>query len=156
MTTLLTRDQVDTLRSIGDGALALMALWMIDLNYPGRASKAQEIAMCVRKDARTVEKQLNELCASNRAANTSAGYILLEGGRALVLGMNTPLSASTPTSPQMEERHLGGMKALALSPALTAQAQVTERMWQQRLPPREEGCSCRDGGWKNFWKVSKT
>jgi len=130
MTTLLTRDQVDTLRSIGDSALVLMALWMIDCNYPGRASKAQEIAMCIRKDVRTVEKQLNELCACNRAANTSAGYILLEGGRALILGMNhqealalspvsgqahateaqaqTPLLAITPTSPHLEEHKMEG------------------------------------------------
>jgi hypothetical protein len=107
MTTLLTREQVDTLRSIGDGALVMMALWMIDMNYPGRASKASEIAMYVRKDVRTVEKQLNELCASNRAANTSAGYILLEGGRALVLGM----------APKIE--------VLALSPE-NSQALVTE------------------------------
>lgn len=130
MTTLLTREQVDTLRSIGDSALVLMALWMIDCNYPGRASKAQEIAMCIRKDVRTVEKQLNELCATNRAANTSAGYILLESGRALILGMNyqalalspenaqalvteaqaltAPLSAITPTSPHLEIHKMGG------------------------------------------------
>lgn len=134
MTTLLTREQVDTLRSIGDGALVLMALWMIDLNYPGRASKSSEIAMYIRKDVRTVEKQLNELCASNRVVNTSAGYILLEGGRALVLEMapkalalspdhgqaqvtevqaHAPLSAITPTSPQMEERHFGGVDTVA-------------------------------------------
>ena len=104
MTTLLSRVQVDTLRSIGDSALVLMALWMIDCNYPGRASKAQEIAMCIRKDTRTVEKQLNELCATNRAANTSAGYILLESGRALILSMNS--------------------EALALSPAQNVQAQL--------------------------------
>jgi len=136
MTTLLTREQVDTLRSIGDGALVLMALWMIDLNYPGRASKSSEIAMYIRKDVRTVEKQLNELCASNRVVNTSAGYILLEGGRALVLemapkalalspdhgqaqvtevqaleipAMSAPLSANTLTSPQMEDLHFGGV-----------------------------------------------
>jgi hypothetical protein len=127
MTTLLNREQVDTLRSVGDSALVLMALWMIDCNYPGRASKAQEIAMCIRKDVRTVEKQLNELCATNRAANTSAGYILLEGGRALVLIMQPkalalspdetqaqledqaqpPMSAITPTFPKIEKHDLG-------------------------------------------------
>lgn len=100
MTTLLTRDQVDTLRSIGDGALVLMALWIIDLNYPGRASKASEIAMYIRKDTRTVEKQLNELCASNRVVNTSAGYVLLDGGRALVLEMNPKALALSPENDQ--------------------------------------------------------
>jgi len=112
MTTLLSREQVDALRSIGDSALVFWALVMIDANYPGRATRPAEIAMLVKKDVRTVEKQLTELCAGNRAVRNAAGYVLLDGGRALVLGMN---------------------QALAQSPALNAQAQATEAQAQPEL-----------------------
>ena len=90
MTTLLTNKQADALRSIGDSAMVLFALWMIDQNYPGRMTKPRELLPYlypIIKDLRKLETQLNALCASGRIAQTTAGYVLIEGGKALLLGM---------------------------------------------------------------------
>ena len=90
MTTLLSNKQADALRSIGDSAMVLFALWMIDQNYPGRMTKPRELLPYlypIIKDLRKLETQLNALCASGRIAQTTAGYVLIEGGKALLLGM---------------------------------------------------------------------
>lgn len=111
MTTLLTSKQADALRSIGDSAMVLFALWMIDQNYPGRMTTADELKPYLYphiKDKRKIEAQLNALCASGRLTQTSAGYVLLEGGKALLLGM---------TENQLQEN-----KALALSSPASAVA----------------------------------
>lgn len=92
MTTLLSTKQVDALRSIGDSAIVLLALWMIDANFPGRHTKETELLPLLRptiKDNRKLTGLLDALCASGRITKTSAGYVLLEGGKALILGMNT-------------------------------------------------------------------
>ena len=106
MTTLLTSKQTDALRSIGDSAFVLFALWMIDSNFPGRMTTADELKPYLHptiKDKRKIEAQLNALCASGRVTQTSAGYVLLEGGRALLLGMTgvnetKDLALSSPAS----------------------------------------------------------
>lgn len=117
MTTLLTSKQADALRSIGDSAMVLFALWMIDLNYPGRMTTAEELKPYLYphiKDKRKIEAQLNALCASGRLTQTSAGYVLLEGGRALLLGMM--------------ESQLHGNKDLALSsPAFAIAGTITDQ-----------------------------
>lgn len=103
MTTLMTQNQADTIRSVGEGAIVLWAMWVIDQNYPGRMTKAKELLPYLfpsYKDVRKLETQLNALCASGRLAQTSAGYVLLEGGKALFLEISG--------------------KDLALSPALVA------------------------------------
>jgi len=106
MTTLLTSKQTDALRSIGDSSFVLFALWMIDSNFPGRMTTADELKPYLHptiKDKRKIEAQLNALCASGRVTQTSAGYVLLEGGRALLLGMTganetKDLALSSPAS----------------------------------------------------------
>jgi hypothetical protein len=107
MTTLLTSKQTDALRSIGDSAFVLFALWMIDSNFPGRMTTAEELMPYLHptiKDKRKITSQLNALCASGRLTQTSAGYVLLEGGRALLLGMTgtangtKDLALSSPAS----------------------------------------------------------
>lgn len=103
MTTLMTQSQADAIRSVGEGAIVLWAMWVIDQNYPGRMTKAKELLPYLfpsYKDVRKLETQLNALCASGRLAQTSAGYVLLEGGKALFLEISG--------------------KDLALSPALVA------------------------------------
>lgn len=112
MTTLLTQTQTDALRSIGDSALVLFAMAMIDGNYPGRATKPEELLPYLHptyKDKRKLTTQLDALSASGRLAKQGAGYVLLEGGRALVLSMS---SGSEPTN------------ALAQSPVLAAGTQA--------------------------------
>jgi hypothetical protein len=90
MKTLLRKEQVDLIRSIGDAANVLIALWMIDQLYPGRSTTAQELADILHKDKRSVENRLKSLCGSNRAIYDGHGYVLMEGGRALFLPI--PLS----------------------------------------------------------------
>lgn len=94
MTTLLTREQTDALRSIGDGALVLFAMAMVDANYPGRITKPAELLPYLYpnyKDIRKLTTQLNALSASGRLAQNGSGYVLLEGGRALLLEMSGTL-----------------------------------------------------------------
>lgn len=113
MTTLLTQTQTDALRSIGDSALVLFAMAMIDGNYPGRATKPEELLPYLHptyKDRRKLTTQLEALSASGRLAKQGAGYVLLEGGRALVLSMSS--GSTEPTN------------ALAQSPALAAGTQA--------------------------------
>lgn len=107
MTNLLTSKQTDALRSINDCAFLLFALWMIDSNFPGRMTTADELVSYLHptiKDRRKITAQLNALCASGRLTQTSAGYVLLEGGRALLLGMTgsaneiKDLALSSPAS----------------------------------------------------------
>lgn len=135
-TTLLPKEQVDILRSIGDAANVLMALLMIDRLYPGRSTKVDEFVKILGKDKRVIEKRLDSLCGADRVIFDGYGYVLMEGGRALFLAaapsLTNPLSklengseslnwdvieALAPTSPREDE---------ALSPdneqALEAQA----------------------------------
>lgn len=117
MTTLLTSKQADALRSIGDSAMVLFALWMIDQNYPGRMTTADELKPYLYphiKDKRKIEAQLNALCASGRLTQTSAGYVLLEGGKALLLGM-------TETTQEIKDLALSS-PASAVAGTSTAQA----------------------------------
>jgi len=127
MTTLLTSKQTDALRSIGDSAFLLFALWMIDSNYPGRMTTADELLPYLHptiKDKRKIVGQLNALCASGRLTQTSAGYVLLEGGRALLLGMTgttanetKDLALSSPAS-----NTAGTITAQALTEIIDADA----------------------------------
>jgi len=90
MTTLMTSKQADAIRSVGDSAMVLIAFWVIDQNYPGRMTKPRELLPYlypIIKDIRKLETQLNALCASGRIAQTTAGYVLIEGGKSLLLGM---------------------------------------------------------------------
>ena len=117
MTTLLTSKQTDALRSIGDSAFLLFALWMIDRNFPGRMTTAKELLPYLHptiKDERKIVGQLNALCASGRLTQTSAGYVLLEGGRALLLGM-------TGTTNEIKDLALS-RPASAVAGTITAQA----------------------------------
>jgi len=117
MTTLLTSKQTDALRSIGDSAFLLFALWMIDSNFPGRMTTAKELLPYLHptiKDERKIVGQLNALCASGRLTQTSAGYVLLEGGRALLLGM-------TGTTNEIKDLALS-RPASAVAGTITAQA----------------------------------
>lgn len=100
MTTILTQAQTDALRSIGDGALVLFAMVLVDSNFPGRATKPEELLPYLHptyKDVRKLRTQMEALSASNRLAKKGTGYVLLEGGRALVLSMAPALSESTET-----------------------------------------------------------
>jgi hypothetical protein len=110
MTTLLTREQTDALRSIGDGALVLFAMAMVDANFPGRITKPAELLPYLYptyKDVRKLTTQLRALSASGRLAENGSGYVLLDGGRALLLEMS---GTALPTSEN----------DLAQSPALAA------------------------------------
>lgn len=110
MTTLLTREQTDALRSIGDGALVLFAMAMVDANFPGRITKPAELLPYLYptyKDVRKLTTQLSALSASGRLAQNGSGYVLLDGGRALLLEMS---GTALPTSEN----------DLAQSPALAA------------------------------------
>ena len=101
MTTLLNQLQTDALRSIGDSALVLFAMVMIDRNFPGRVTKPEELLPYLHptyKDVRKLRTQLEALSASNRLAKSGAGYILLEGGRALVLSMAPEIPANASES----------------------------------------------------------
>jgi hypothetical protein len=118
MTTLLTREQVDAVRSIGDGALVLFVMILIDRNYPGRHTKAAELLPYVYpviKDIRTLEPRLNALCASGRITNTSAGYVLLEGGRALILQAQQDQAQEVKA---LAQEDLQGISPLPASPIL--------------------------------------
>ncbi len=102
MTTLLSQVQTDALRSIGDGALVLFAISMIDSNFPGRITKASELLPYLYptyKDVRKLTTQLNALSASGRLAQNGNGYVLLEGGRALLLEMSGNTLESLAQSP---------------------------------------------------------
>ena len=104
MTTLLSQQQTDALRSIGDSALVLFAMVMIDRNYPGRVTKPEELLPYLHptyKDLRKLRTQLDALSASNRLAKNGAGYVLLEGGRALVLSM-APAQTAPAIAPLSE------------------------------------------------------
>ena len=121
MATLLSQQQTDALRSIGDGALVLFAMSMVDSNFPGRITKPTELLPYLYptyKDARKLTTQLNALSASGRLAQNGGGYVLLEGGRALLLEMS---GNALPD---------GISDTLAQSPALAAgtvlEAQVVE------------------------------
>jgi hypothetical protein len=119
MTTLLTREQVDAVRSIGDGALVLFVMILIDKNYPGRHTKATELLPYIYpviKDIRTLEPRMNALCASGRIARTSAGYVLLEGGRALILQAQQDQAQEVKALAQNEG--LKGISPLPASPIL--------------------------------------
>lgn len=99
MTNLMTQQQADVIRSVGEGAIVLWAMWVVDQNFPGRMTKAKELLPYLYpayKDVRKLETQLNALCASGRMAQTTAGYVLLEGGRALFLGMTNQDLALSP------------------------------------------------------------
>jgi hypothetical protein len=85
MTTLLPKDQVDVLRSVGDAANVLLALLLIDRLHPGHSTTDVELADILNKDKRTVGSRLKSLCGSNRVIFNGHGYVLLEGGRALIL-----------------------------------------------------------------------
>lgn len=109
MTTLLTREQTDALRSIGDGALVLFAMAMVDANFPGRITKPAELLPYLYptyKDVRKLTTQLNALSASGRLAQNGGGFVLLDGGRALLMEMS---GTALPTE-----------NDLAQSPALAA------------------------------------
>lgn len=121
MSTLLSQQQTDALRSIGDGALVLFAMSMVDSNFPGRITKPAELLPYLYptyKDVRKLTTQLNALSASGRLARNGSGYVLLEGGRALLLEMS---GNALPENVS---------ESLAQSPALAAgtliEAQVTE------------------------------
>ncbi len=88
MTTLMTQRQLDALRSVGDCMFVLVVMFVIDKNHPGRTTTSRELLPAVYpviKDIRKLEPQLNALCASGRLTRTGAGYVLIEGGKALVL-----------------------------------------------------------------------
>lgn len=110
MTTLLPKEQVDVLRSIGDAANVLMALFLIDRLYPGRSTTLQEFSTLLGKDKRVVEKRLQSLCGANRVVFDGHGYVLLEGGRALFL-------AAAPSLPDHTALDWDRFEDLAPSPA---------------------------------------
>lgn len=121
MTTLLTTKQTDALRSIGDSAIVLLALWMIDQNFPGRHTKPTELLNYLRptiKDVRKLTAQLDALCASGRVAQTTAGYALIEGGKALVLGLTT---GDDEVKLALSPASVAGTKPLALDQGTKAQ-----------------------------------
>lgn len=122
-TTLLPKEQVDILRSIGDAANVLMALLMIDRLYPGRSTKVDEFVKILGKDKRVIEKRLDSLCGADRVIFDGYGYVLMEGGRALFLAaapsLTNPLSKLENGS---ESLNWDVIEALALSPDLDGQA----------------------------------
>lgn len=123
-TTLLPKEQVDVLRSIGDAANVLVALLLIDRLYPGRSTRPDELSMLLDKDRRSVERRLVSLCASDRVCFDGRGYVLLEGGRALLLASTPSLESRTGT-PEMVTESDDFDQALALSPA-TEEAQAPQ------------------------------
>lgn len=125
MTTLLTQQQTDALRSIGDGALVLFAMSMVDSNYPGRITKPTELLPYLYptyKDVRKITTQLNALSASGRLAQNGGGYVLLEGGRALLLEM------SGNALPEVVSEPLAQSPALAAGTVIEAQAEEIEEL----------------------------
>lgn len=132
MTTLLTREQTDALRSIGDGALVLFAMAMVDANFPGRITKPAELLPYLYptyKDVRKLTTQLNALSASGRLAQNGPGYVLLDGGRALLLEMSgTALTTEND---------------LAQSPALAAGTPNDQALILDGVVPSNDGNSAR-------------
>lgn len=123
MTTLLSQQQTDALRSIGDGALVLFAISMVDSNYPGRITKPSELLPYLYptyKDTRKLTTQLNALSASGRLAQNGSGYVLLEGGRALLLEM------SGNALPETSSESLAQSPALAAGTVIEAQVEDLE------------------------------
>lgn len=119
MATLLSQQQTDALRSIGDGALVLFAMSMVDSNFPGRITKPAELLPYLYptyKDVRKLTTQLNALSASGRLAQNGGGFVLLEGGRALLLEM------SGNALPESISETLAQSPALAAGTVLEAQA----------------------------------
>jgi hypothetical protein len=117
ITTLLPKEQVDVLRSIGDAANVFMALFLIDRLYPGHSTTLRELGNLFGTDKRTIEKRLNSLCGSDRVIFDGHGYVLMEGGRALFL-------AAAPSLPAMPPELQSGAESLewdtieALAPSL--------------------------------------
>jgi len=112
MTTLLLNDEVDFLRSIRKTAIVLMAMGLIDRRYPGRAVRVDEMAGILELDPRTVDKHMSSLATRGRLLFNGTGYVLTDGGRALILGSNLDTSSET--------------QALAQSPALVAGTQQAQ------------------------------
>lgn len=131
--TLLPKEQVDAIRSIGDAANVFIALFLIDRHYPGRSTRPDELARLLGKDKRVVEKRLDSLCGSDRVIFDGRGYVLLEGGRALLL-------ASTPELPAQVMEKIAQIdgddfdQALALSlaqaQALSPETPIVEKAHQ--------------------------
>lgn len=106
-TTLLPEQEVDYLRSIRAAAAVLLTMNLIDLHYPARSVKAEEISAILGQDMRTVEKHLRSLSARNRAIFDGTGYILTDLGRALLLS----------SSPQGEAHDLAHSQQVQAHPA---------------------------------------
>ncbi len=86
MTTLLNNEEVDFLRSIKRTAIILLAMGLIDRHYPGRAVKVEEMAGLLELDPRTIGNYMAGLAARGRLLYNGIGYVLTDGGRALILG----------------------------------------------------------------------
>lgn len=134
MTTLINQRKMDALKSVGDCMYVLVIMMVIDHEHPGRTSTLRDLLPAVYpviKDQRKLEQQLNSLCASNRLVRTGAGYVLVEGGKALFLDIfGNPFNA---------EFEIGRKdKDLALSPASAGpviQAQALEIIESSDVEP---------------------
>lgn len=126
-TLLLPADEIAKLRVMKGLAYMLAVMITLDRYYPGRAFRAEQVALVAGMDARTASKQLQDLSTLDRVILSKGGYVLTQGGRALFLDpandealalspegiqaleaqAQTPLSVSTPTFPQNEKHVLG-------------------------------------------------
>jgi len=86
MTTLLLPPaEIAMLRTMKGLAYLLAVMITLDRHYPGRAFRADQVALVAGIDARTASKQLQELSTLDRVILTSSGYVLTQGGRAMFL-----------------------------------------------------------------------
>ncbi len=123
MTTLLTAEEVDFLRSVKKSAVILFAMILIDQKYPGRSVRAADMAGLLEIDERTAEKYMVSLAARNRMLFDGRGYVLTEFGRALLLGKALPLSP-VETMPAQSPGHKFQALEQALSPVVTPAQQI--------------------------------
>lgn len=124
---LLPADEIAKLRVMKGLAYMLAVMITLDRYYPGRAFRAEQVALVAGVDVRTASKQLQDLSTLDRVILSKGGYVLTQGGRAFFLAPAidealalsperiqapeaqalTHLSVSTPTFHQNEKHVLG-------------------------------------------------
>lgn len=84
-TLLLPADEIAKLRVMKGLAYMLAVMITLDRHYPGRAFRAEQVALVAGMDVRTASKQLQDLSTLDRVILSKGGYVLTQGGRALFL-----------------------------------------------------------------------
>lgn len=113
-TLLLPADEIAKLRVMKGLAYMLAVMITLDRYYPGRAFRAEQVALVAGMDVRTASKQLQDLSTLDRVILSKGGYVLTQGGRALFLApANDEALALSPDGSQ-------ALKAQALTQSTTS------------------------------------